>query len=267
MKRQRKPFRLYERLGQIQGMPDLRAMGFESVSMPTEDQLLDAVGRPIEGACRAAARAAVAAGMSTLIADIERLPTDLRESRRDQQQDWTDAMMALMQVVAWIKDEAPALNVGLYDLLPGGHHQVMRAREMRWAAQTRAANGLRPTAEDLANDRIHKLHYARYLAACDVLSTVHGSCDLITASIYQSANVPNWAEATTVHLQQARRLAGKKPLLAWVHYRLENDGRLLSPREFGQQLAMARRWCDGLIVWGWQDEWDVVGPFVEMARN
>ena len=116
-------FSLYDSLLFI-GKPDLSPYGLKRSRTVYENELWPPIrsATPNEAAVRSKARAVLAEGVTAavpVILDVEQYSVDVRLdiSHLNPDTSTVDAnILKLKQIIGWFKDEAPALQVGFYDV-------------------------------------------------------------------------------------------------------------------------------------------------------
>lgn len=161
-----------------------------------------------------------------------------------------------MTVLQWFKDAAPGLAVGYYGAPPLRDYwkSLNSPRSKEWASFARENDQLRPLA---------------------------GAVDIIFPSLYTFyTDRGGWIRYAYAQIAEARRTSNGKPVYVfiWPQYHDSNPslkGAFLPADFWRLQLQMAKRYADGVVIWGgwspkgrmtWDDNaawWKVTTDFMK----
>jgi hypothetical protein len=142
-------------------------------------------------------------------------------------------------VAQWFKTPAPSLEVGFYGLLP--------IRDYWRAIQDKGLPG-----------------YAAWQRENDRLASIAPSVDVLFPSVYTFYEDRNgWQKYAIAQIQEARRLAGGKPVYVflWPQYHPSNTklGNTFLPGDYWRlELDTALKYADGIVIWccSTRQDWD-----------
>ena len=187
---------------------------------------------PTQDRVREVAVAVQGLGVPAVI-DIEHWPTH-KASGADIQR----TIEKHMTLLRWFHDAAPAVQVGLYGTVPIGEY---------WGA--------------IANSTSEK--YQSWISDNDRLRPLSGSVNALFPSLYTFyADREGWMRFAAVQLIEARRLAGGRPVYAFLWPQYHDSNRLLGekylPAEYWKlELETVLKYADGIVIWG---GWEGSGP-------
>lgn len=180
---------------------------------------------PDETACRNYARY-VMQGTKRLVIDIEFWPYDIRKASEAEVK---ETMRKIIQIVDWMKDEAPALVLGIYPFPPIKDYWTPVANPLGMGAWQKANEFLRPVAERV---------------------------DFIAPEIYTYYDDREaWLKFATANLAESLKFGRTVMPIVWPRYHVSNDKLKyqMIPGDFWRlQLKTVREsGVDGLILWDW----------------
>lgn len=154
------------------------------------------------------------------------------------------------EILRWVHEAVPDLKVGLYGVLPmQDYHRVVRGQEHE---------AYRDWQRD--NDR---------------LSVIAVHADALFPSAYTHyADRDEWVRYATEQIREARRFGKPVYIFLWPQY--HDSNRLLSgrfiPRDYwALQLRTARRYADGIVIWGGWDggpvKWNDRAPWWQETKR
>lgn len=160
------------------------------------------------------------------------------------------------QVLEWVKEAAPDLEIGLYGMFPIRDY---------W----RAIKGSRSD------------EYRDWQQQNDLLSNLaHSTIDFILPSLYTFyRDQEGWVKYAVANITEARRFNTDKPVYVflWPQYHESNKIfglEYLSGDYWRLQLETAYKYADGLVIWGgWdfrnngQENWDNTAPWWNVTKE
>lgn len=183
--------------------------------------------KPDEAACRNFARNLKDTGR--VIVDIEHWDYDIRKASESNVR---ETMNKVIQIVDWMKDEVPQLEIGLYPFPPVTDYWTPVTNPIGIGDWKKANDFLRPVAEHV---------------------------DFIAPEIYTYFDDrTNWLKFAQASLAEAVRIGKRTMPIVWPRYHVSNDKLKyqMLPGDFWQlQLKTVREsGVDGLILWDWEPE-------------
>lgn len=169
------------------------------------------------------------------------------------QEEVNESLRKYLTVLQWFREEAPALRVGYFGMLPIVDYDRSRG----------ALGFLRHKAWQMDNDRLKPL-----AAAVDAVFPA-------PYTFFPDRN--GWVSYATALIRESRRYG--KPVYAflWPQYSETNKeiGYQYLPADFwAQQLETARQEADGIVIWGGWDPvrrdyagWDEEAPWWQVTRD
>lgn len=232
-------FTLYNALNYL-GQPDLsawlkrdRLLSQAELWSPSTDYSVPAT----EASVRAAADRVLAEGVTSTVPvqlDVECYRTDLRAAAASE----VDAGVGhLLDMLAWFKGEASALDVGYYSVVP--HFEY-------WAIITSNSTAL-----------------AAWHAANDYNAPLVAAVNSLYPTLYTFYNEPaNWVKFANANIAEAKRIAAGKRVLPYIWPQYHNG----VPLEYQyidydywklQLQTIKASGVAGAVLWGgWQTPWD-----------
>jgi hypothetical protein len=220
--------------------PDLRRYGLKPVSIVMWGMLWarggDLAKLPDRDSVR---RVAVEAGSSASITvlDIEHWPLAGNPAKVE------ESVRKYATLVQWFKEAAPTGKFGYYGVAPLRDY---------WAS-------------------IQPIESPRYLAwqkQNDGMAPVARAADILCPSVYTFFEDQNdWAKYAVAQIREARRYAGGKPVYVflWPQYHPTDkklSGTYVSGEYWRMELEIARKYADGVIIWGgYQQNWNETAPW------
>jgi len=220
--------------------PDLTRYGLKPVFMIAPAMIWESGHHsdplPNKNLVRRAAQRAAASGRIAVL-DIEHWsltgdPAQVQESIRKYE-----------TLIQWFKQAAPSVKVGYYGLTPMRNYwgALEPADAPKHVAWQKANDGLAPIArlEDILFPSMYTFYEDR----------------------------DGWSKYAIQQIQEARRYAGGKPVYVflWQQYHESNRklaGTYLPPDFWRLQLETARKYADGVVIWGeYNDTWDEAAPW------
>jgi len=231
-------FRVFDATA-YRGRPDLSQFGLERIyvagneffagTWPNYDKR-----RADEAATRALANKVADRG-EILVINIEHWPTDIRTASEAEVRETIDKFIELIQ---WLKDERPELEVGIYSMLPVRDY---------WTPVYHATRD---------PQRVHQWEEANRR-----LQELAEKVDYIFPSLYTFYDDPEgWAIYAEANIREAQKYG--KPVIpfVWMQYHQSNpklDGQYIDRGFWRMQLETTRGLADGVVIWGgWQLPWD-----------
>ncbi|MCU0552159.1 MAG: hypothetical protein MUC48_22715 [Leptolyngbya sp. Prado105] len=183
--------------------------------------------KPDEAACRNYAR--VLKEMGRIIIDIEFWDYDIRKASASSVQ---ETIRKVIQIVDWMKDEVPTLEIGMYPFPPIKDYWTPVANPSGIGDWKKANDFLRPVAERV---------------------------DFIAPEIYTYYDDrEDWLKFAEANLAEVVRIGKRAMPIVWPRYHVSNDQLKyqMIPGDFWQlQLKTVREsGVDGLILWDWEPE-------------
>ena len=232
------------------GKPDLSPYGLKRSRTVYENELWPPKrsATPNEAAVRSKARAVLAEGVTAavpVILDVEQYSVDVRLdiSHLNPDTSTVDAnILKLKQIIGWFKDEAPALQVGFYDIAA-------------------PVGGLPVTGQHPANDS----ELAIWKMANSYLIPFVTHVDALYPSLYTShTDRAKWVADAQRYIAEAKRIGPGKPVrpFIWPQYHDVMRGPLrLTYIDYDYwmlQLTTIRdAGASGVIFWGgYKTQWD-----------
>ena len=224
--------------------PDLTHYGLKPVSMVYKPAIWLA-GR--DGAALPdkdlVSKVAVAASKSTgiTVLDIEHWPLT-GDSAVVQ-----DSIGKFETLIRWYKAAAPSGKVGYYGVAPVRDY---------WDA-------LQPMGSP---------KYVAWQAANDRVASIARLEDILFPSVYTFyEDQAGWAKYAVGQIQEARRIGGGKPVYVflWMQYHSSNKKAAwtyLAPDYWRMELETARKYADGVVIWGGYSEAEVASKVVTVLR-
>jgi hypothetical protein len=146
-------------------------------------------------------------------------------------------------LIQWFKEAAPSVKVGYYGVPPVRNY---------WDA-------LQP---------IDSPKYIAWQKANDRVASIARFADILFPSVYTFyVDEDGWLKYAVKQIQEARRCGGGKPvyIFLWNQYHPSDkklSGKYLPPGYWGMELETARKYADGLVIWGgWPDSWNEAAPW------
>jgi hypothetical protein len=216
--------------------PDLRLFGVHPITVWYESQMFMAnqssTAMPVEQLVRSLARN-WNESFGPVVVDIERWPITDADPATIQ-----STVAKFIQVLSWIRSEAPGLSVGVYGTVPIYDY---------WRA---ASAPMGP-------------HFLAWQADNDRLALITDHVDALYPSIYTFyPDRQAWVAYARAQIAEARRFAKGKPVYAflWPQYHEANPTLASQPVEpdyWALQLATMAQYADGVVLWG---GWGKQGP-------
>jgi hypothetical protein len=231
--------------------PDLSSFGVRPITVWYESQIFvanqSATARPVEHLVRSLARD-WNGSMGPVVVDIERWPI-----RDAPPQSIESAVARFVEVLSWIRQEAPGLPVGIYGTVPVYDY---------WRA---ASPSLSP-------------QFLAWQADNDRLAPIVEHVDALYPSIYTFyPDRQAWVAYAKAQIAEARRLAKGKPVYAflWPQYHEANTTlahRFVEPDYWELQLNTMAQYADGVVIWGgWGEKgperWDDHAPWWQVTKR
>jgi hypothetical protein len=229
-------FRILESTAFI-GEPSPIAPGVERLNIVTPGQLYNTKGKLVPQKVKDVALAAKKLGQ-VLVIDVEHWPIDNRYSTTAE----IDASIAEIQrVVSILRKTAPSVKFGFFDMNPTSPPaDVSNATEMaRWKA-----------SNDYAQSRMPESDY--YFPR-------------VYQQSYDWLNGLEWARFMEPKMQEAGRF--NKPVYPFLFMYDINMNNLLSQGEFQFELATARKFSDGAVIWGGWTAWEPNAPWLKGTKD
>jgi hypothetical protein len=231
--------------------PNLSGYGIRPITLWYESQLFAAnqaaTAMPVERLVRSLAHD-WNESVGPVVVDIERWPITAGNPATIQA-----TVAKFVQVLTWIREEAPGISVGVYGTVPVPDY---------WRA---ASNPMSPQflAWQTDNDR---------------LARISDHVDALYPSIYTFyPDRQAWAAYAKAQIAEARRLAQGKPVYAflWPQYHEANTAlahRFLEPDYWELQLVTMAQLADGVVIWGgWgpngPEPWDEGAPWWQVTKR
>jgi hypothetical protein len=220
--------------------PDLTGYGVRPVSMVYEGTIWpsgrnDALLPDRDLVRYAAAQATKSSGIAVL--DIERWPLTGDPAVVE------DSIRKYQTVLQWFKEAAPSVKVGYYGTAPVRNY---------W-------------------DAIEPIKSSKYIAwqkTNDRVASIARSADIVFPSVYTFyEDRDGWSKYAVEQIREARRISGGKPIyiFLWQQYHTSNkklSGTYLSPEYWRVELKTARKYADGVVIWGgYTETWDESAPW------
>ncbi|MBW4441696.1 MAG: hypothetical protein KME10_10755 [Plectolyngbya sp. WJT66-NPBG17] len=183
---------------------------------------------PDEAACRGFARY-IMQGTKRIVIDIEHWNYDIRKAPEAEVK---ETMRKVIQIVDWMKNETPAITIGMYPFPPITDY---------W---TPVANPLGIGAWQKANEFLHP---------------ISERVDFIAPEIYAYYDDRDgWLKFATANLAESLKFGKKVVPIVWPRYHVSNDKLKyqMLPGDYWQlQLKTVREsGVDGLILWDWEPD-------------
>lgn len=181
---------------------------------------------PYESACRQAAREA-AEKVSKFVIDIEHWPINYQKTSKAEVQ---ETMQKVIQIIAWMKSEAPKLGIGVYAFPPIRDYwtpvRQLPGSMSSWREQNEF---LRPVAE---------------------------KADFLAPSLYTFYDdIPGWIKYANASIVEAQRFGKPVYPFLWTRYHVSNKKLKFSfiPGDFWRtQLQTIRAsGAQGVVLWDW----------------
>ena len=194
------------------------------------------------------ARRASAAGQP-LVVDIEHWSVDIRSTDAAE----VDAAIdRFLQIISWVKDERPDVEIGFYGLLP--IREYWTPVQFQVAEEWRSNDPTLTGRQDWYAERADQM--TQWHAANDRLQELADAVDFIAPSLYTFYDdVEAWSWYAEANLAEAASYG--KPVYAFVwpkfHQGGWNAGEMISPEFWQHQLDFIRQHADGVIIWGSPD--------------
>lgn len=233
--------------------PDLAALGIERVYLGYAAAFFHPHGKqrePNETMTRATARRAAERGQ-ILIIDIEHWPLDRRIASEQEVQASIDK---LTRIVGWIRDEQPAVKLGMYAFLPLRDYGTPHAY---WAATTKLNDWWAARTDQYTRQ------FEAWQAANDRLRPLAGRMDYIFPSLYTfHDDQTSWEAYARGNIDEAKRYGKPVYPFLWMQYHESNkalSGTAVPPDYWRRQLDLVRKHADGVVIWGpghrWSSKW------------
>lgn len=224
--------------------PNLAQWGVEPICVAYESEFF-VPSRPVpdtpdEARTREVARRAARLGQ-ILVIDIEKWKLDLRSTPPDIVR---GNMQKAIQVIDWIRSEAPTVRVGMYAAMP--------IRELAAIAR-----------ED--PQLVRKWHEANAF-----LMPLARAVDYVFPSVYTFSTFSNdratWERYVLANIEEARQYGKPVYAFVWMNYHTGNPAEVTGPQIDGvfwkRQLETIRAHADGVVIWGgYQEAWDPQAPW------
>lgn len=146
-------------------------------------------------------------------------------------------------LIQWFKMAAPSVTVGYYGVAPTRNY---------WAA-------FQPKDSP---------KYIAWQAVNDREAPIARLGDILLPSVYTFyEDREGWVQYAIQQIQEARRYGGNKPVYVflWQQYHASNQklaGTYLPPEFWRLQLETARKYADGVVIWGeYDDTWNETAPW------
>ena len=174
--------------------------------------------RPWEQRIRRIARDMQASGQKWVL-DIEHWPTDVRS---EGEQAVRRTMDRLIEILDWIEDEAPDVEVGFYGIMPIRDYWTNRnLQKAQHRYDTAVANG-QGAGHLLEMLQRAQAKHDQWQAANDFLRPLADRVDFIAPSLYTFYDKPEaWQFYAERNLEQAGRYG--KPVLPFLHSQLHTS--------------------------------------------
>lgn len=226
------PFRVFDGMN-FAAKPDLRALGLLPIEIVYEASLFDPKSGPDGEVSPERLRAVgsrTAKSEIPVVLDVERwagLP---------------DARNRYATLIARVRRLNPERTFGYYAVVP---------KQDYWRA----------------NSTVGGREFEQWKKENDAMQVVADSVDVVYPSLYTFYDDPlAWVHYATANLREARRIARGKPVIAflWPMYHESNEalrGRYLSREYWRIELDTARRYADGIVIWGGGSTWNGNAPW------
>lgn len=265
---------LYDALA-YQGRPDSADMGMVRMPVLTASAWWPHGAdrdEPHEQRIRERARVLVDRGNRKIVVNIEHWPTSVSADPAEVEH----TIDRLRQVVAWIRDEAPDMEIGIYAMVPDRNYwrpvQYERAREALEADPEDEA------LQDQYEHRRERLEqWQRHNA--ETLARLAEAVDFICPSIYAFYDTPEaWRVYAEHNIREAQRYGKPVYPFIWAEYHPSNAdlrGTYLDADYWRQVLTTVRMHADGAVLWGgyrtpWPpagEWWGVTESFIEQQQT
>ena len=207
--------------------------------------------RPWEDRIRRIARDVQASGQKWVL-DIEHWPTDVRA---DGEAAVRRTMDRLGEILDWIEDEAPDVEVGFYGIMPIRDYWVTRNLDKAQDRYDDAIADGRGAGHLLEMLQKAQVKYDQWQAANDFLQPLADRVDFIAPSLYTFYDKPDaWQFYAERNLEQAGRYG--KPVLPFLtsHFHTSVDQKGAVDNDFWRlQLETVRdsgvEQVEGLVLW------------------
>ena len=233
-----------------------------------------------EEAVRHWARGLAASHISYVTLDIEDQPTDRRHFAPAK----TDAgMRYLIKRVAWVKEEAPSVKVGLFGY-PMADFYTTEFYEMGAAVR----RGQKPESPDAGyyggpgwNEIARR--FTEYQKANDALQPLYDKLDFMAPELYTHADLKKKGQLESFEMfaratvAECRRLQPNKPVYPFMMPCYTPDAAPVAWQDvdavsFAAQMRTVWQAADGIILWGgWKAkgrvEWDPHAPWVGVIQS
>jgi hypothetical protein len=114
----------------------------------------------------------------------------------------------------------------------------------------------------------NSLEYLAWKKENDNIQQLASDVDIFFPSLYTFySNQKGWKKYAIAQISEARRLGNEKPIIVflWPQYHESNKilgGKYLSAEFWRLQLDTAKKYADGVIIWGgWKQNWDANAPW------
>jgi hypothetical protein len=157
-------------------------------------------------------------------------------------------------LLRWFREAAPGLPVSLYGIVPMIDY---------WRAIEEPSSAA----------------YQEWVSDNNLVRPLVGLVDALVPSLYTFyVDRQGWVKVAAAQIAEARRLSGGKPVYVFLWPQYHNSNRLLGltylPADYWKlELETARRYADGVIIWGgWgnddrQAEWDEQAPWWKVTKD
>jgi hypothetical protein len=146
-------------------------------------------------------------------------------------------------LIQWFKEAAPSVKVGYYGVAPQRNY---------WDA-LQPQNSPKYLEWQKSNDRVASI--ARF-------------ADMLFPSVYTFyEDQEGWSKYAVQQIREARRIGGGSPvyIFLWEEYHpsvAKLAGTYLPPDYWRMELELARKYADGVVIWGgWSKTWDESAPW------
>jgi hypothetical protein len=152
-------------------------------------------------------------------------------------------------LIRWFKEAAPSVKVGYYGVAPLRNY---------W-------------------DSIQPIDSPKYVAwqkSNDQVALIGRLADILFPSVYTFyEDQQGWSKYAVQQIREARRIGGGKPVYVflWEEYHPTDKklaGTYLPPEYWRMELDLARKYADGVVIWGgYTETWDETAPWWRETKS
>lgn len=146
-------------------------------------------------------------------------------------------------LLEWFKNDAPSARFGYYGVAPLRDY---------WASL----------------QAIDSARYKAWQKQNDSVASIARSADILFPSLYTFyGDRDSWVRYAVAQIREARRYGAGKPVYVflWPQYHPADKtlaGTYLSPEYWRLELETARKYADGIVIWGgYKETWDETAPW------